>query len=215
VKRNSELVVMRIFGICASHRKGGSSYTLLEEAMKGTEEEDSSIEIKITELASLNVGPCIATCAYVDPVVCAQKPFECNVKDDLQVVFEDMKQADGILIASPYYFLIPSKLAASIERLYCVHHFTKHRHPSLSFPTADKPCGLLTVSGTGGYYNLPLLEYLQRFCLYLHMKPIVTRISPFIGVSGEDPIEKDLEALQHARILGQMLVKAMEKTSSK
>ncbi len=181
---------MRIFGICASHREGGSSYTLLEEAMKGAKEEDSSIEIKIAELARLKIGPCIAVCAYMDPVVCAKKPFECKVKDDLKVIFEDMKHADGILIASPYYFLVPSKLAALMERLYCVHYFTRHRHPSFSFPTADKPFGLLAVSGTGGYYTLPLLEHMQRFCLYLQMKPIVTKISPFIGVAGEDQLRR-------------------------
>jgi len=29
---------MKIVGICVSHRKGGSSYCLLEEAMKGVKE---------------------------------------------------------------------------------------------------------------------------------------------------------------------------------
>jgi multimeric flavodoxin WrbA len=201
---------MRVFGICASHRKGGSSYRLLKEAMKGIKEEDSSIDTKVIELAILKIGPCIATCAYVDPVVCAKQPFECNVKDDLQVVFEEMKQADGILIASPYYFLAPSKLTALMERLYCVHYFTKHKHPSVSFPTANKPFGLLAVSGTGGYYNLPLLEHLQRFCLYLQMKPIITKTSPFIGVTGEDPVEKDIKALEHAKTLGRTIAKMLK-----
>jgi multimeric flavodoxin WrbA len=201
---------MKIIGICASHRKGGSSYRLLEEAMKGAKEEDSSIDTKIIELAELKIGPCIATCAYVKPVICAKQPFECNVKDDLQVVFEEMKNADGILLASPYYFLAPSKLTALMERLYCVYYFSKHKHPSVPFPTADKPFGLLAVSGIGGYYNLPLLEHLQRFCLYLQMKPVITKTSPFIGVTGEDPVEKDIEALEHAKTLGRRMAKMIK-----
>ena len=201
---------MKVLGICASHRKGGSSYRLLEEAVKGVKEEDQSINTRITELAALKISPCIATCAYANPAVCAKQPFECNVKDDLQLVFEEMKKADGILIASPYYFLTPSKLAALIERLYCVHYFTKHRHPVVTFPMADKPFGLLAVSGTGGYYNLPLLEHLQRFCLYLQMKPVIMKTSPFIGVTGEDPVEKDAKALEHAKTLGLTIAKLLK-----
>ncbi|MCJ7631656.1 flavodoxin family protein [Candidatus Bathyarchaeota archaeon] len=187
---------------------------MLEEAVKGVKE-DQSVDTKIIELAGLKIGPCIVTCAYVDPVVCAKQPFECNVKDDLQVVFEEMKQADGILIASPYYFLAPSKLTALMERLYCVHYFTKYKHPEIAFPSADKPFGLLAVSGTGGYYNLPLLEHLQRFCLYLQMKPVITKTSPFIGVTGEDPIEKDARALEHAKTLGRAIAKTLGRAIAK
>jgi multimeric flavodoxin WrbA len=118
------------------------------------------------------------------------------------MVFEEMKQADGLLIASPYYFLAPSKLTALMERLYCIHYFTKHKHPTAAFPMEDKPFGLLAISGTGGYYNLPLLEHLQRFCLYLQMIPVITKTSPFIGVTCEEPVEKDARALEHAKMLG-------------
>jgi multimeric flavodoxin WrbA len=199
---------MKAVGICASHRKGGSSLRLLEEAMKGIKEVNPKAEIKIIELARLKISPCIATCAYVDPVTCASQPFECNVKDDLQVVFEEMKQADAVLIASPYYFLAPSKLAALMERLYCVHYFSKHKHSTLTFPLRGKPFGLLAVSGTGEDYNLPLLEHMKRFCLYLQMKPIAIKTSPYIGISGEEPIEKDSKALEHAKTLGQRIAKA-------
>jgi multimeric flavodoxin WrbA len=199
---------MKALGVCASHRRGGSSFRLLEEAMNGIKEVNPKAETKIIELAGLDIGPCIATCAYVDPVACARQPFECNVKDDLQVVFEEMKQADAILIASPYYFLAPSKLTAVMERLYCIHYFTERKNATVAFPLAGKPFGLLAVSGTGGYYNLPLIEHLNRFCLYLQMKPITTKTSPYIGVSGEDPVEKDTKALEHSRTLGHKIAKA-------
>jgi multimeric flavodoxin WrbA len=50
---------MRVLGICASHRKSGSSYRLLNEAMVGVAEEDPSIDTKIIELALLKIGACI------------------------------------------------------------------------------------------------------------------------------------------------------------
>ncbi|MEM3700625.1 MAG: flavodoxin family protein [Candidatus Bathyarchaeia archaeon] len=111
---------MKILGICASHRKSGGTYRLLEEAMKGAKEENQTVDTEIIELAGLKISPCIATCAYDETAGCAKQPFECNLKDDLQLVFEEIKQANGILLASPRYFIVPSKLQALIERLYCV-----------------------------------------------------------------------------------------------
>lgn len=183
---------------------------MLKEAMKGVKEEDSSIDTKIIELAALMIGPCIATCAYVDPAVCAKQPFECNVKDDLQVVFEEMKSADGILIASPRYFIVPSKLQALIERLYCVNYITKYDNPTATHPLANKPIGFLTVSATGRYSTMPLLVHLEKFCLWLNMRPVSIKTFPFRGVVAKDPASKDTKALQRARTLGQTLVKAVK-----
>jgi aspartate ammonia-lyase len=47
-----------------------------------------------------------------------------------------------------------------------------------------------------------LLEHLKRFCLYLQMKPVATKTEPYIGVWGEEPIEKNTKALEHAKTLG-------------
>jgi multimeric flavodoxin WrbA len=60
---------------------------LLEEAMQGVKEEDQAVEARIVELAGLKISPCIATCGYDGAVGCARHSFECNVKDDLQLVF--------------------------------------------------------------------------------------------------------------------------------
>lgn len=194
---------MKIFGICASHRKGGSSHRLLEEAMKGVKEADPKAETKIVEFARLKIGPCIAICP-----ACGKEPFECVVKDDLQMVFNEMKSADGILIASPRYFIVPSKLQALIERLYCVNYITKYHDPTATHPLANKPIGFLTVSATGGYSTITLLQHLEEFVLWLNMKPIMTKTFPFRGVVAKDPAEKDSQALQRAKTLGQSIAKA-------
>lgn len=34
--------------------------------------------------------------------------------------------------------------------------------------------------------------------------------SPFIGVTGEDPVEKDVKALKHAKMLGQAIAKILK-----
>ena len=67
---------------------------------------------------------------------------------------------------------------------------------------------LLAVSGTGGEYAvLPLLEHLSQFCLYLRMQLITIKSSPYKGVAGEEPVSEDTQALEQARILGEIIVK--------
>ncbi|MEA2090283.1 MAG: flavodoxin family protein [Thermoproteota archaeon] len=196
---------MKIVGICASHRKGGSSYRLLEEAMKGVKEVNPTAETKIIELAKLKINPCIATC----PEGCARETFECAIKDGLQTVFDEMRSADGILIASPRYFIVPSKLQALMERTYCVNYCIKYDNPEAIHPLTNKPIGFLTVSASGGYSTIPLLEHLEKFALWLNMKPIMTKTFLFRGVVAKDPAEKDSQALQRAKTLGQTIAKAI------
>jgi multimeric flavodoxin WrbA len=195
---------MKIVGICASHRKGGSSYRLMEEAMKGVKESNPTAETKIFELAGLKINPCASTC----PGGCARETFDCALKDDLQRVFDEMKSADGILIASPRYFIVPSKLQALMERMYCVNYCTKYENPQAVHPLANKPIGFLTVSASGGYSTIPLLEHLEKFALWLNMRPIMIKTFPFRGVAAKDPAEKDYQALLGAKTLGQTIAKS-------
>jgi len=202
---------MKILGICASHRKSGGTYRLLEEAMKGAKEEDPTIDTRIIELAGLKISPCIATCGYDEAIGCAKQPFECNMKDDLQLVFEEMKQANGILLASPRYFIVPSKLQALIERLYCASYWTRWKSPSMLSPLINKPFGILTTSSSDAYSAIPLQEHLEKFLLWLQMTPLTVKKWPFRGVHGQFPVSEDTSALELARQLGRDIVKAASK----
>jgi multimeric flavodoxin WrbA len=204
---------MKILGICASHRKSGGTHRLLEEAMKGVKEEDHTIDTRIIELAGLKISPC-TTCGYDKAVGCAKQPFECNVKDDLQLVFEEMKQANGILLASPRYFIVPSKLQALIERLYCVSYWTLRKNPSMLSPLTNKPFGILTTSSSDAYSAIPLQEHLEKFLLWLQMTPVTVKKWPFRGVHGQFPVSEDTSALELARQLGRDIAKAASKGTS-
>lgn len=179
--------------------------------MKGAKEEDHTIDTRIIELAELKISPCIATCGYDEAVGCAKHPFECNVKDDLQLVFEEMKQANGILLASPRYFIVPSKLQALIERLYCASYWTLRKNPSMLSPLINKPFGILTTSSSDAYSAIPLQEHLEKFLLWLQMSPVTVKKWPFMGVHGQFPVSEDTRALDLARQLGRDTVKAAGK----
>jgi multimeric flavodoxin WrbA len=170
---------------------------------EGVNEVDPLADIKVMQLAELRIGPC-AVCAD-----CGKKPFECLIEDDFASIFDEMKLAGGIIISSPYYVMVPSKLQAFIERLAFLNRNTQIHNPETFFhPLANKPCGLLAVAMTGEYFSAPLLDYLARVVYRHRMKLIITEVYPWTGVCGKEPITEDLDAIKNARVLGRMVARA-------
>jgi multimeric flavodoxin WrbA len=181
-----------------------NSYQFLKRALEGvTDEAGPLANIKVMQLAELRIDPC-AVCAD-----CGKRPFECLIEDDFTSIFNEMKLAGGIIISSPYYVIVPSKLQAFIERLAFLNRNTQIHNPeTFSHPLADKPCGLLAVAMTGEYFSGPLLDHLAKVVHRHRMKLITTEVYPWTGVCGKEPINEDLDAIKNARILGQMVARS-------
>lgn len=199
---------MRILGLIGSNRKKGSSYLLLKEAFQGV----SSTETKIVQIAELDVKPCEVCFEQ-----CAQNPYTCIIKDDLGFLFQEMKSADGIVITCPFYFYVPSKFQAFLERLSCLDYFTEERHGKGLSPLAGKPCLLIAVSASGSGFNaFQLLHHLQEFALMLGMQPIKITRWPFIGLSAKsgniykDAILKETETIKQTKKALELLINEME-----
>ena len=203
---------MKLLGIVGSPRKKGNSFYLVQRALEGAKEEDPAVETKTIQLADLRIEPCQA-CES-----CAEEPFKCvNQIDDFEAVFEEMKRADGIFLASPRYGPFgagPSKLQALLERLINVNVLPANSNPNFVFPLQDTPCGLLAVSVEGRQNNLPVLHSLEQYVLAYHMRPVHTKLWPFIGVSGKGNFKgdvlKDAEAMRNAKVLGALVVRAVK-----
>ena len=86
---------MKALGIVGSPRKGGNTETITSHALKALAEE--GIETELIPLAGLKIGGCTACMACL-------KAETCSVKDDLWPIYEKMKEAEGIIMASPVYF---------------------------------------------------------------------------------------------------------------
>ncbi len=133
------------------------------------------------------------------------------IKDDLSLIFNKMKESSALVIGSPLYFKIPSRLTAFIERLVCLAYFYDWRGFRKPHPLNDKPCGLVAVCG--GDNPTPVLEELFNFALCLRMKPVTLKSYPYFGVGGKGRIEedKDLNPIKNAKLLGQLLAQATER----
>ena len=86
---------MKVIGISGSPRKKGNTELLTDHTLTAIAEE--GVDTELITLAGLNILPCNAC------MVCS-KDERCPIQDDLFPIYLKMKDADGIILASPVYF---------------------------------------------------------------------------------------------------------------
>ncbi len=88
--------ILKAIGIVGSPRKNGNTEILTEHTLKAIAEE--GLETELIRLAGLDIRPCNAC------MVCKGDEERCPIKDDLFPIYQKMKGADAIILASPVYF---------------------------------------------------------------------------------------------------------------
>lgn len=86
---------MKIVAFNGSPRKGGNTQLLLQEAVRGAKEQGA--EVTVFDLNWMNIKPC-QNCGG-----CAETA-QCIVQDDMQKIYEAIRSADRIILASPIFF---------------------------------------------------------------------------------------------------------------
>jgi multimeric flavodoxin WrbA len=96
---------VNVIGFLGSPRKGGNTETLLNRAVEGT-----GMDVQVFRLHGMDLHPC-RSCGG------CSKTGRCVVKDDMTPIFEAIREADRIIVATPIYFMGPSaQLKAMIDR---------------------------------------------------------------------------------------------------
>jgi multimeric flavodoxin WrbA len=86
---------MKAIGIVGSPRKGGNTELYTSHVLEAVKEE--GLETELIRLAGLDIRPC-------DACMICRKEETCPIKDDLLPLYDRMKEADAIMLASPVYF---------------------------------------------------------------------------------------------------------------
>ncbi|MCK4352093.1 flavodoxin family protein [candidate division WOR-3 bacterium] len=191
---------MKLLGISGSHKKGQNSLKLLEEAIKGVKTVNPSIKTKVIELAAFDINHCESCNA------CRDNPFECVVKDDFQVIFDEMKLTDAILFSIPHYDANPSHLDGFLGRFRKIH---KVESLDNGFPLKDKPCGILVISGTKNHSAISFLKELEKLIISASMSLVNIGRQSYKGAIAVAPVTENFRALRHARILGKKVGKVL------
>lgn len=103
---------MKIIGIAGGPRRNGNTDTLLTEFLKGAESKGA--ETKKIYINNLKIKPC----QHCD--VCLREG-KCRIQDDMQQIYDELEQADVIVLASPVQFSgPPAPVKAMIDRCQCL-----------------------------------------------------------------------------------------------
>jgi len=103
---------MKVLGIAGSPRRGGNTDLLLAELSKGAVSKGA--ETKVIVLNDLNITPC----QHCD--TCLEEG-KCRIDDDMQMIYDELEQADRIVLASPIQFMgLTAQMKAMIDRCQCL-----------------------------------------------------------------------------------------------
>lgn len=110
---------MKVIAISSSPRKGGNSDVLCDEFLKGAAEKGH--ETKKIRLAEKKIAPCLACYGCLDSHICVRA-------DDMADIFEELKSADVIVLASPVYFYsVCGQMKVMIDRCLVDHQSLKDK----------------------------------------------------------------------------------------
>ncbi len=99
----------RLLALACSPRRGGNTETLLDAALEGAAQTGACIER--FHLRELRISPCLH-CGG-----CVRTPGQCVIDDDMQQLYEPLRAADRIILASPVFFMsVTAQAKAMIDR---------------------------------------------------------------------------------------------------
>jgi multimeric flavodoxin WrbA len=99
---------MKVLGIMGSPRRQSNTEILLDTALEGARKAGAEVEKVL--VSKLKISPCLEIYACF-------KDGNCAIKDDMQLLYEKLLEADHIIFASPIFFYgITSQAKAVIDR---------------------------------------------------------------------------------------------------
>lgn len=122
------------------HKPRGTSYQICELVRHMATEINPGITCEIIPLVNYDFSPCIG-CG-----IC-YKAGQCYSNDDFNHVLDSVNRADGLVIVSPHYAPIPSKLAMFLEKAEQIAFLPRFHDDSRRSLLYGKPVGII---GHGG-----------------------------------------------------------------
>ncbi|MDH4268947.1 MAG: flavodoxin family protein [Dehalococcoidia bacterium] len=99
---------MKVLGIMGSPRKQSNTEILLDKALEGAGEAGAEVEKVL--VSKLKISPCLE-------IYACRKDGNCAIKDDMQLLYKKLLEADHVIFASPMFFYgVTSQAKAIIDR---------------------------------------------------------------------------------------------------
>ena len=188
---------MKVLGIAGSPRRGGNTDLLLAEVMRGAASKGA--EVKTIILNNLKFVPCQHCDACLET-------GKCKIKDDMQMIYKELEEADRIVLASPIQFMgVTAQMKAMIDRFQALW---ARKYVLKIPPLGDRRerKGFFISVGGRKIANLfePALVMIKTVFRILDVAYAGELLFP--GVDEKGAIAKHPDALKQAFLAGQRLV---------
>jgi multimeric flavodoxin WrbA len=185
----------RILIVAASPRKNGNSTILAHRAAEGVKAAGG--EADFVSIGNLKIAPCNAC------DVCITKPEGgCVIKDDMQPLYQRIRDAEGVIFATPvYWFTMSAQLKSFIDRSYAIQGKDY-------FAFTGKDVGVILAYGDVDVFKsggINALRSFQDICAYSKAN-LVGTVYGTGNKAGNVKANGDL--LQKAYSLGEKLAKS-------
>jgi multimeric flavodoxin WrbA len=178
---------MKIIGIVGSPRVGGNTEILTRLALEEIRKE--GIDIELVSLAGREIKAC-------DGCASCRTTGKCHIKDDFEVIYAKMDEADGIILATPVYFgAATPQMTSLISRCYA-YRGAKH-------PFENKVGGPIVVARRAGH-NFTFAQLMFFFMISGMIVPGSTYWNIAFGWEKGD-VTKDEEGINTIKHFGQKL----------
>ncbi len=131
---------MKIIAFLGSPREGGNTELILKETIRGIEEPGSGSIVQVFNLNLMNISPC-QNCGGCD------ETGVCVYEDDMTQIYDAIRSADRIILASPiFFFALSAQVKVMIDRcqaFWCEKYLLKKPIPEGLY----KRKGLLLLVG--------------------------------------------------------------------
>jgi len=192
-----------ILGLSGSPRRHANSESLLDEALRGAEETGAQTE-KLIASRFRKLLPCV-NCGH------CRKTGRCIVDDEMQEIYPKLEAADGLIVASPVYFMnVSAFLKILIDRCQC-YWSRKYVLREPLFPDSPRRIRKGLFLSTAGH-DLPLVFRGARMTVRSMFDVLeVEYMDEYFALSIEDPgdVQKTPDAMETVYQLGGRLVRAL------
>ena len=188
---------MKVVGVVGSPRINGNTEILTAHCLEAVAEE--GLQTELIRLGGLDIRYCDAC------YVCREEEI-CPRDDDLFGVYEKMKEADGIIVASPMFFYgVTAQLKALIDRCQALW---VRRNVLKTLPESKKKGVFIGVGATKGKQlfdgSILVIKYFFQSFGAEYTDELLVR-----GVDKRGEIKEHPDLLKEAFELGQRLVEEL------
>lgn len=180
----------RVLVFKGSPREHGNSSTLADRAVDGAKA--AGAEVEVFSLHTMNIKPCDACDTCHETGVCV-------LKDDMQILYPKLIQADAIVIASPiYWFTMNAQTKLFVDRWYGLE-------TPQGNPLKGKQFGILLTYGDTDPYSSGAINAIRTFQDMLRYIGASIRGIVYGTANDIGDIQKQPELMERAYKLGEKL----------